>query len=104
MNLRQKIVVACAVVALLNLVLLIVFGDNGLMELSRLREKERSMVRQNELLAGENVDLYRTIGRLKEDPVYIESVARNELGMIGKDDVVVIRPGARQSGNPSRNQ
>jgi hypothetical protein len=39
MNLRQKIMVAGAVVAMFNLMLLIVFGDNGLVELSRLRER-----------------------------------------------------------------
>lgn len=92
MNLRQKLMVAGAVVAMFNLMLLIVFGDNGLVELSRLRDKEQQMVRQNEILAGENVNLYRTIRRLKTDPVYIESVARNELGMVGKDDIIIIEP------------
>ncbi len=92
MNSRQKIMVAVAVVAMFNLMLVIVFGDNGLVELSRLREKEQLMVRQNETLAVENVSLYRTIGRLKNDPVFIESVARNELGMVGKDDVVILGP------------
>ena len=95
MNLRRKIIVAGAVIALFNLLLLIVFGDNGLMEMHRLREKEQTMVQQNEKLASENVSLYRTIGRLKNDPAFIESVARNELGMIGKDDVIVILPGSK---------
>jgi len=95
MTLRRKIIVATAVIALFNLMLLIVFGDNGLVEMHRLREKERSMVQQNETLARENVSLYRTIGRLKSDPAFIESVARNELGMIGKDDVIVVIPGSR---------
>jgi cell division protein FtsB len=95
MNLRRKIIVAGAVIALFNLMLLIVFGDNGLVEMHRLREKEQTMVQQNETLASENVSLYRTIGRLKNDLAFIESVARNELGMIGKDDVIVILPGSK---------
>ena len=95
MNLRRKIIVAGAIIALFNLILLIVFGDNGLLEMHRLREKEQTMVQQNETLASENVSLYRTIGRLKNDPAFIESVARNELGMIGKDDVIVILPGSK---------
>ena len=95
MKLRRKIIVASAVIGLFNLMLLIVFGDNGLVEMHRLREKERLMVQQNETLARENVSLYRTIGRLKSDPAFIESVARNELGMIGKDDVIVIFPGSK---------
>ena len=87
-------IVAGAVVVLFNLMLLIVFGDNGLVELHRLRAREQSMALQNETLARENVSLYRTIGRLNSDPAFIESVARNELGMIGKDDVIVISPGS----------
>lgn len=95
MNLRRKIIVAIAVAALFNLILLIVFGDNGLVEMQRLRQRQRSMMQQNETLARENVSLYRTIGRLKSDPAFIESVARNELGMIGKDDVIVVLRGSR---------
>ncbi len=95
MNLRRRFIVAGAVIALFILMLLIVFGDNGLVEMHRLREKEQTMVQQNETLASENVSLYRAIGRLKNDPAFIESVARNELGMIGKDDVIVILPGSK---------
>lgn len=92
MNLRQKIMVVSVLVVMLNLMLWILFGDNGWVELSRLKKKKELAVRQNETLARENVDLYRIIQRLKHDPVYIESVARNELGMVGKEDIVVIGP------------
>lgn len=87
---------AAAAVVLFNLLLLIAFGDNGLVELYRLRAREQAMADQNEALARENVNLYRTIGRLKNDLVYIESVARNELGMVGKNDVIIRRSGERR--------
>jgi cell division protein FtsB len=89
---RQKIIIGLALAIMLNLMLWIVFGDNGWVELSRLKEQKQLAVQQNAVLAGENVDLYRIIERLKQDPVYIESVARNELGMVGKDDVIIIGP------------
>ncbi len=92
MSLRQKIAVAGVVVTLFYLMLLIVVGDNGLVELSRMRGKEQMMAQRNEALASENVSIYRIIGRLKSDPVFIESVARNELGMVGKDDIVILMP------------
>lgn len=98
MSKNQKILIAVAAAGMFSLTLLIVFGDNGLVELSRLRAKERLVVDQNEALATENVRLYRTIGRLKTDPVYIESVARNELGMVGRHDVVILRPAGRPPG------
>jgi cell division protein FtsB len=95
----SKCIVAGAAVLLLTLVLLIVFGDKGLVELSRLRERERIMADKNETLAKENVSLYRIIGRLKHDPIYIESVARHELGMVGKDDMIIIRHDSGQKRN-----
>jgi cell division protein FtsB len=76
----------------LNLLLLIMIGDNGLIELSRLRNRQKTLVKQNEILAHENVNLYRTISRLKHDLAYIENVARNELGMVGKNDLILILP------------
>ena len=99
MSAVQKWLVGLAAVALLNLTLVIVFGDNGLVELSRLRAQERTLAGQNEALARENVSLYRTIDRLKNDPVYIESVARNELGMVGKHDVIILRTGEKRGPN-----
>lgn len=90
----QKTLVAGAVLGLLALMVLSVFGDQGMLELMRLREQQQALVHQNETLAAENVNLYRMIGRLKGDPEYIESVARRELGMVGKDDVVIIRSDA----------
>lgn len=91
MSLSSKWIVVGAAVLLLVLMLFTVFGDNGLVALSRMRSREHAMAGKNETLARENVDLYRIIGRLKHDPHYIEHVARHELGMVGKDDLIVIR-------------
>lgn len=87
-----KWIIGITTVVLLNLVLLIMIGDNGLIELSRLRNRQQTLVKENEALAGENVGLYRTVSRLKHDLVYIENVARNELGMVGKNDLILILP------------
>jgi len=92
MSRRLKWIIGGTAVVLLNLFLLIVIGDNGLVELSRLRAQEQTLVLQNETLARENVNLYRTIDRLKNDLVYIENVARNELGMVGKNDLILLLP------------
>jgi cell division protein FtsB len=91
MSLDRKWMIAAAAVVLFNLMLVIVFGDNGLVELSRMKDRQQQLAAGNETLARENVSLYRIIGRLKDDPVYIESVARHELGMIGEDDVILSR-------------
>ena len=89
MTTRQSILLALGIVSIFSLLLLILFGDNGLADLSRLRSEQHRLETRNERLDRENRDLYRKIVRLDgEDPSYIEHVARRDLGMIGPDDVV----------------
>jgi cell division protein FtsB len=77
------------------MLLLIIFGDNGVTDLRLLQTKRDRLIEKNETLARENVQLYHQIERLKNDPDYIESIARQELGMIGKDEVILkLRPDA----------
>jgi cell division protein FtsB len=91
-----KMLIAVTALGLFVFLMMIIFGDNGFLELSRLRAREAALARENNTIAGENVNLFRTIDRLKRDPVFIESVARNKLGMVGKEDIVVIRPDAKR--------
>ena len=43
---------------------------------------------QNTELQRQNIELSRRVKRLKEDPEYIENIARQELKMIGEDEIV----------------
>lgn len=88
MSSKQKILIAFAILILFNFILIIIFGDNGLVDLYLLRKEKETIIRKNENLAHKNMSLYREIDRLKHDPLYIENVARQELGMIGKDEVI----------------
>ena len=65
------------------------FGENGLADLYRLKTERDILIKKNDELIRENLSLYREIERLKNDPEYVENVARNELGVIGKDEVVI---------------
>jgi len=93
MTSRQKILLSFAVIVIFSMLLLIIFGDNGITDLRLLQTKRDRLIEKNETLARENVQLYHQIERLKNDPDYIESIARRELGMIGKDEVILkLRP------------
>lgn len=74
--------------AMLYLLLVIVFGDNGLVELSRMRMTQKRLTQENEQLTQDNLAMYRTVDRLQNDPAYIESVARRELGMVRSDELI----------------
>ncbi|MEE8480048.1 MAG: septum formation initiator family protein [Desulfobacterales bacterium] len=89
MSLKKKILLFLAILVLFNLILVVIFSDNGLVDLILLRkEKERSAEKNREVIR-ENLSLYREIDRLKHDPEFIESVARKELGVVGKDEVIL---------------
>jgi cell division protein FtsB len=66
-----------------------VFGSNGLLDLNRLKKERDTIIKKNDLIRKQNLALLREIDRLNHDMDYIESVARRELGLIGKDDVIL---------------
>jgi cell division protein FtsB len=68
---------------------LIILGDNGLAELKLLKQEHRQMAAENESIARKNSILFGEIKRLREDAGYIESVARQQLGFIGKGEYIL---------------
>lgn len=68
--------------------LFIIFGDNGLVDFVLIKGEKDSLVEKNEKLNQENLVMYREIDRLKNDPKFVESVVRQELGVIGIDEVI----------------
>ena len=88
MNQRQKIILAIVFFAMFNLLLVVLFGDNGWLELRRLDQTHRNLVKANHLLTRENLKMYRSIDRLQTDSAYIENIARQELGMIRSDELI----------------
>lgn len=68
--------------------LLIIFGDKGFADLNMMKKARDGLKDKNHSLMQENLSLYRSIQRLKTDPTYIEFIARQELGVIGKNEVI----------------
>lgn len=88
MTRRQKIILVIIGIAMFHLLLLVTFGDNGLVELHRMRVAHRQLLLSNERLTQENLHMYRTIDRLQHDPAFIENTARQELGMIRSNELI----------------
>jgi cell division protein FtsB len=86
---RQKILLSIVILVLFSLLLFIMFSDNGLADLFKLKSDKNRLLQENTRLKRENLIMYRTIERLKNDPEYIESIARKELGMIRKGEVIL---------------
>ncbi len=86
---KLNIMLSTAILIFLSMLLLIVFAENGLVDLNYLRKERDRLVEINESLARNNLVLYNEIERLKNDDKYIENIARQELGMIGKNEMIL---------------
>jgi cell division protein FtsB len=94
---RQKILLSIVILVLFSLLLFIMFSDSGLADLFKLKSEKDRLLQENARLKRENLIMYRTIDRLKNDPEYIESIARKELGMIQKGEVILKKSSESES-------
>lgn len=76
------------VVFLFFMALLITFGNRGLVDNYLMSKRLASLKLLNDGVAVENNELKKKIILLRSDLVYIESIARSELGMVKKGDIV----------------
>ena len=96
MNTREKILLSFAILALFSMLFFVIFGEHGLVDLNLLRQERDNLLEKNRKLKQENLSLYREIDRLKHDLEYTENVARQQLGMIKEEEVILK---LRKSGN-----
>ncbi len=99
MSRKQKILLGIGIGIVFSLFLLIIFGHNAMLELNRLKKKRDVIIKKNKELALENNSMYNEIQRLKRDPKYIENVARRELGMVRKNEVILKFKDRKEAGN-----
>jgi cell division protein FtsB len=102
MSFKQSILLSLMLLAMGALFLLIIFGSKGLADLQELRADRNALVAENERLAKENLALYHEIERLKNDSAYIENIARKELGMVAKGEVVFKVPNPSSTGSTNK--
>ena len=89
MTKKQNILLAASALLLVALFFFIIFGEHGLADLRFLKQEHDRLVEENLQITRENQAKSIEIHRLKHDPDYIESIARQELGMIGKDEIIL---------------
>jgi len=76
------------VVFLLLMALLITFGNRGLVDNYLMNKRLTQLKSQSSEITTENNDLKKKILLLRNDLIYIETLARNELGMVKEGDIV----------------
>lgn len=89
MNKLHSILITCLMVTVAVLFFFLAFGSRGLVDMYNLEKEVERLAQENLNLEQENAQLRRTMYRLLEDPAYLESVARKELGMVAEDEFVI---------------
>ena len=69
--------------------LYLVFGEVGVISTLNLRAKETQLIAENAKLREENALLRHEVEQLRSNPSYIEEIARRELGLMGKKEIVI---------------
>ena len=70
------------------MILFTFFGEKGLLKVYRLRRELREIERANMELRRENERLRAEIDNLRTNNKYIEELARRELGLVRKGEIV----------------
>ncbi|MEK6561544.1 MAG: septum formation initiator family protein [Candidatus Binatota bacterium] len=82
----------CAFIVTLSL--FTTFGERGLLHLWRLWGERRELSETNFLLQKENELLRERIYRLRHDDLYLEKIAREDLGLVRPGEIVYRFPSA----------
>jgi len=89
MTRNQSVLLSISILVLTALLFFIIVSEHGLLDLRLLKQEKAKLVQENNRLTQENRAISIEIDRLKHDPAYIESIARQELGMIGENEVIL---------------
>jgi cell division protein FtsB len=87
------------VLAVVLVVGLGVYGWRGVVRLQQMREQLETLERDNATLRQQAARLTQTIDRLRNDPTYLEQIAREEQGMVRPGDTILKFP-ARDKTSP----
>ena len=69
------------------------FGERGILELRKLERNLEHIDAYTQKLKEENEGLKKEIRLLQEDKKYIEEIAREDLGLVRKDEVIYKKSG-----------
>lgn len=89
MTKKQNILISISILLLIAFFFFIIISEHGYSDLTRLEHEQTKLVLETKMLTQENIAISIEIDRLKNDHAYIENIARQELGMIAKDEIIL---------------
>jgi cell division protein FtsB len=102
METRGKILFLLAMALALGFIAYTLMGPGGGSKRTHLKSQLENIQRENIRLADQNRRLSMEIEALKKRQDYLEKVAREELGLIRPDEVVIHLPRSQDAGSVSK--
>ena len=68
------------------------YAGHQVLRVTQMRREIATMERDIAALRGRSEELSRTVERLRNDPAYVEKLAREEFGMVRPDETVLKFP------------
>jgi cell division protein FtsB len=87
-SLKEKVFFSMVFFVLFSIFVMAIFGEKGLVDFYRLKKEHAELIEANKEIARENKSFLNEINRLKNDLVYVESVARKDLGFVSKEEFI----------------
>lgn len=75
-----------------------IYGWRGVVRLQQMRGQLEALERDNATLRQQAARLTQTIDRLRNDPTYLEQIAREEQGMVRPGDTILKFPSRDKPG------
>lgn len=97
---RMRLPLLIAVALVLIAIFISLFRDMGLIGLLKLRNTEKQLRSEVELLRRENTELKSQVEGLRSNPAVIEDEARR-IGLIKEKEKVIVVPPRRDSRDPA---
>ena len=85
---NKKIISLLFILILVALLAMAVFGQRGLLHMTRLKEDLSRFEESNQKLQTENLALKKQIEQLKNDRRHLEDLARDELGLAKENELI----------------
>ena len=97
-KLSQQVINYGLMAALALMLFFLVFGEWGLLHYQRLAKERRLLEERSQALQRENELLREKIYRISKDDRYLEKVAREDLGLARKGEIIFLFPSGGVNG------
>lgn len=86
----KRLPLVIAAVLLAATFLYSIFGEVGIVNTYKIYETKKQLEEENDRLRKEIAELRKQVENLRSNPQAIEEIARKELGLIGKEENVIV--------------